>query len=381
MYFTFFNFREILMKYEFYIDESGNTGDIFCNDFYKNLSDQPYYVSVAIGIDLQRKEKLEADLKEIFSKYTKTGKEIKCKDFYKKRPAIIVEAIDFIIKNNIPFFVDTVDKKYCINTTMCNHYLFNPCSLEEFNKEHYQRVADFLTKHMDKNYYLAFNNFLLEPNDSNLIELFQFFKDAMERNIKGLLDKSYLIEQLEKNKNLYLSLKDKYDEKSLGWFTPIPDYTKNGNKIILLPNLSTLAHLVARVNYFYNLENVVFIHDTQNDFDDIYSQLITSLADKSKLDLVETPYANFHTDKVLDVSYCNSKDSVFIQLADVLSGFISRYYKSLFLNSQEIEKIYDDIFCKIWSKSLARTGFGIHMTLGISSRKLIENRFNTCKNK
>ena len=370
-----------MIKFEFYIDESGNTGDIFCNDFYAKLSDQPHYVSVAIGIDSERKVGLETSLKEIFSKYTKTGKEIKCKDFYKKRPTLIQESIDFILKNDLPFFIDTVDKKYCINTTMCNHYLFNPCSLKEFDKEQHQKVADFLTKYMDENYYQDFNNFLLEPNDSNLIELFQLFKDAMDRNIKGLLNKNYLIKQLEKNKNLYLSLKDKYNEKSLGWFTPIPDYTKNGNKIILLPNLSTLAHLVARVNYFYNLENVQFIHDTQNDFDDIYSQLITSLSDKNKLDVMETPYANFYTDTISDVRYCNSEDSVFIQLADILSGFISRYYKSLFSNSKEIEKIYDDIFCQIWSKSLARTGFGIYMTIGISSRKLIENRFNTCKNK
>ena len=57
------------MKIEFYIDESGNTGDIFGIDFYKKLLNQPYFVSVAIGINGEKKIELESKIKEIFSKY------------------------------------------------------------------------------------------------------------------------------------------------------------------------------------------------------------------------------------------------------------------------------------------------------------------------
>lgn len=371
------------MKIEFYIDESGNTGDIFGIDFYKKLLNQPYFVSVAIGINGEKKIELESKIKEIFSKYTKVNKEIKCKDFYKKRPELIMECVEFIQNNNIPFFVDTVDKKYSINTTMCNHYLSNHCSPKVFNKNKHQMVSDFLTKNMDEKYYQDFYNFLLDPSESNLIDLFNFFNDAMNRNVKGLLNKQSLKIYLEENRSIYLKLRDECGEKALNWFTPIPDYTKNQNKILLLPNIPTLAHLIARVNNFYDLKNVDFIHDIQNDFNHIYSELLTSLTDDSKanLDVGETPYAEFFTNLPANLTYINSEESVFIQLADIVSGFFFRYYTSLFSNPVEIEKIHDDIFCKFWSLSLARTGFGIHMTMGISSRNLIENRFNTCKNK
>ena len=102
-----------------YIDESGNTGETLSKDSKFNFEEQPYYVLAGILVDDNTSTELEKFISSQKTTHHIQGNELKAKNIYSSKPAFVSELFDYIISNDIPFFIELMDKLFYLNIQLC----------------------------------------------------------------------------------------------------------------------------------------------------------------------------------------------------------------------------------------------------------------------
>lgn len=368
-----------------YIDESGNSGDLVQRKIDLTFSNQNIFTLSAVKIPEDVYSKLEKEfIPELKKKYKIQSGEIKSSNLFDKKPKVILEIVDFIKDNNIDYFIEITDKKYYICNSMVIHQVIPPyfISREELNGERKvlrEIYMDIFIRNIGESEYQCFFEACQNINEESLLNSFHTLKKFFSEKIKEEKD-LYLkiIYQCIVN-DIGISIEDYFDIKdkegldnAVRKFLPIPDENKKGQLIYLLPQISSLTNLVARVNYFNgNLEDINFIHDQQVHFDNILSYNVEKM-----LDVGETGYkftnSNFNIEKPVDITFdADSKDNVGIQIADILSGFTMRYMQKRFKN-EDMDSIYHEIFENIeYNKNLST----INYMIGISDFVKLNKRY------
>jgi hypothetical protein len=109
---------------------------------------------------------------------------------------------------------------------------------------------------------------------------------------------------------------------------PIPDANPAGKLLWVLPNLTSFTNIYARINRFAHkkISGVTLFHDEQLQIGDILlnnKTLAEELASvNAKLPLKN---ADFEFSESANMQFMRSHDSIGIQMADVLAGFVTRY--------------------------------------------------------
>ncbi|HHX2524857.1 DUF3800 domain-containing protein [Neisseria flavescens] len=368
-----------------YIDESGNSGDLVQRKIDLTFSNQNIFTLSAVKIPEDVYSKLEKEfIPELKKKYKIQSGEIKSSNLFDKKPKVILEIVDFIKDNNIDYFIEITDKKYYICNSMVIYQVIPPyfISREELNGERKvlrEIYMDIFIRNIGESEYQCFFEACQNINEESLLNSFHTLKKFFSEKIKEEKD-LYLkiIYQCIVN-DIGISIEDYFDIKdkegldnAVRKFLPIPDENKKGQLIYLLPQISSLTNLVARVNYFNgNLEDINFIHDQQVHFDNILSYNVEKM-----LDVGETGYkftnSNFNIEKPVDITFdADSKDNVGIQIADILSGFTMRYMQKRFKN-EDMDSIYHEIFENIeYNKNLST----INYMIGISGFVKLNKRY------
>lgn len=368
-----------------YIDESGNSGDLVQRKIDLTFSNQNIFTLSAVKIPEDVYSKLEKEfIPELKKKYKIQSGEIKSSNLFDKKPKVILEIVDFIKDNNIDYFIEITDKKYYICNSMVIYQVIPPyfISREELNGERKvlrEIYMDIFIRNIGESEYQCFFEACQNINEESLLNSFHTLKKLFSEKIKEEKD-LYLkiIYQCIVN-DIGISIEDYFDIKdkegldnAVRKFLPIPDENKKGQLIYLLPQISSLTNLVARVNYFNgNLEDINFIHDQQVHFDNILSYNVEKM-----LDVGETGYkftnSNFNIEKPVDITFdADSKDNVGIQIADILSGFTMRYMQKRFKN-EDMDSIYHEIFENIeYNKNLST----INYMIGISGFVKLNKRY------
>lgn len=368
-----------------YIDESGNSGDLVQRKIDLTFSNQNIFTLSAVKIPEDVYSKLEKEfIPELKKKYKIQSGEIKSSNLFDKKPKVILEIVDFIKDNNIDYFIEITDKKYYICNSMVIYQVIPPyfISREELNGERKvlrEIYMDIFIRNIGESEYQCFFEACQNINEESLLNSFHTLKKFFSEKIKEEKD-LYLkiIYQCIVN-DIGISIEDYFDIKdkegldnAVRKFLPIPDENKKGQLIYLLPQISSLTNLVARVNYFNgNLEDINLIHDQQVHFDNILSYNVEKM-----LDVGETGYkftnSNFNIEKPVDITFdADSKDNVGIQIADILSGFTMRYMQKRFKN-EDMDSIYHEIFENIeYNKNLST----INYMIGISGFVKLNKRY------
>lgn len=112
------------MRYKYYLDESGNTGDLVNKQRDLTFASQPLFSLAAIG--LKESSDLTDFVAMLIKKYNIQQNELKSSSIYKYKPELILEVCKHITKNNLSFFLEVVDKKYFICTAIVNHLILPP---------------------------------------------------------------------------------------------------------------------------------------------------------------------------------------------------------------------------------------------------------------
>lgn len=220
------------MATTYFIDESGNSGDIASQQALENFAEQPIFSLACIGIE----DKLALDnfVCELIKKYKIQAKELKSTSICNKKRYIIKDVVNFLIDNSGKILVEIVDKKYQLCSALTDYYVFykqvigdkeNIANLN-FRK---RTVCDFIYYNISEE---QLKNFIDSLNgvegDVSLIERCFF-------NIKLLFKKddqipNYWIQFVNESKDEFEKIKNKEGNIiAKKKFLPLPDFSGGKN--------------------------------------------------------------------------------------------------------------------------------------------------------
>jgi hypothetical protein len=334
---------------DFYIDESGNTGDVLSTGDDFDFCGQPVFSLACIGID--DTQKLDEFISKLKEKYRVQSPELKCSKVYSKKPKFISDLIDFLGKENFPIFIEVVDKKYFITANLVNcHVMPAYTSPPETPESQMVRnhCADFIYYNAPISVFHKFIKACENPSNESLMDSFQEIRSFV-KNYSPVNGLSKFIEKcIDESINDYNELKSANDNEAYLKFIPVPDSSKRGKSIWMLPNLSSFTNIYARINLYLggNISTARIIHDEQVHFDEILTdnKKILEELDMSRAIVISTAKYSFSEKASLEFSESHQHSS--IQVADILAGMAMRYMQEKIqgaVSSSEIVGAYNAI--------------------------------------
>lgn len=312
---------------DYYIDESGNTGDLVNAGDAFNFGQQPIFALSCVGID--DPADLDREVEKLRTKHRIQGLELKSSSV-REKPGFVIDILAYLAKRHLPVFVEVVDKRFFICATMVNHTIMPPVG---------ETDADIDTLRL-KNLFGEYMHAEMPPDVmQGYIEACQTPSiDSTRSAIKALL--RWLRPRMPADEiaaGLYLFAADTLkDLEELGAseaadalaFLPVPDASKADKPYWMLPHLSSFTNIYARINLLHRrrLSGVRLLHDEQLQYDNILGAGKLAAERFTKLGLtVPIRCADFAFDSVAQLAFAKSHSCAGIQVADVLAGFAMRY--------------------------------------------------------
>lgn len=350
-----------------FIDESGNTGDLVKEEMDLNFAGQKLFVLCAVKVRDEALIEANLEVLKLKEKHKIKSKELKSKKIFDSKPEFILDLIILLAKFDVQLFIEVVDKKFYICTSIVNHQILPPYFTGDESDGSFQLqrniISDYLARNLTINEFVAFSNSCINLSEESLNASWEALLSFLKRKNDDC--SSTIIRHLIETQDDYRVLKENEGQDfALSKFVPIPDIGKHGRKIYLLPQISCLTNIIARVNHASNLNLISFLHDEQKHFDEIILNNVNLMKSLSGGD-VKFHYADFSIDRTPNVSFENiSDENIFIQVADIISGFLLRYVQHI-INGERLLDIYHKIFHCINSVSgiTLEKGTGINFVM------------------
>ncbi|MGX4745751.1 DUF3800 domain-containing protein [Providencia rettgeri] len=362
---------------DYFLDESGNTGDLVKIPSDLNFAAQPLFSLACVGVPDM--EHLDSYIDELKKKHRIQGDELKSKNIYKSNPKFMLDLFEYIKTEKLPFYVEVVDKKYTIVTSMVNHQIIPPY-FDMFETERQAQglrneLSDYLTENLPDSCYNAFFESCLNKSEKNLLNSMKSLRNYFDSSAFKFQYKNDSIKCL-KNTFKFFHAEKTSNKEILGLLNPIPDINKRGSEIHLLPHVHSWYNIIGKVNKYQksNLSDVTFFHDQQDHFDDILHFCTKQI---QELDVVNPfdPSTDYRINSDISLKFPDSKKSSGIQLADILAGFISRYSLE-FLYKKDVNDVYHDVFMQLRECYSNDNFFSVNFVLPINRRKVLFDKFN-----
>jgi hypothetical protein len=357
---------------DFYLDESGNTGDALKIGASFDSFSQPIFCLSCIGVD---NPDLDEFIKKIKNKYHIQANELKSTKIYKSKPKLILEVIEFIVSNDLPVFIEVVDKKYHVVSNIVNLYIINEFPSYFFGKEFslINGCADFIYNFAPDLIFSHFIELCKSPSKENLLKHLKEINSFSNEYLHLDQYARFISESTANNIENIKKLPDGEDSSEMvrKHFTPIPDQKKRSDDFVfMLPNMTSLVNIYARINKFKNgeLSDINLYHDEQVQFDKILlinKSLVESIHFGSELHF---PHANYDFDQVAKLSFIKSEDCISIQVADLLAGIFMRYTQDIIKGISVAPEIKQSIDL-ILDKYSGRNGTGVNI---VSTQEIVD---------
>jgi len=333
-----------------YIDESGNTGETLINNGKLNFVDQPYYALTGLLISDSIKSDLVSYIQTKKTEYRIQSPELKAKNIYKKQPGLIIDIVNYIICKSIPVFIELMDKHFYLNIQIIEHIIVPSYSLPltNDNMQYKNILASNITPYLSNDIYNQFVIACKEYSAVELEKLFQILLIHFSNTNNG-----------ELKKNIELTIED-YNEKkahstdAYKSFLPIPDKNHRNRLIHLLPNYHAFTNLIGRVEKYrvdFKTGDYEIVHDEQKQFDIIYKKALDIMKERDIDSVVANTIiserARFNINKDLKLEFVDSKQELMVQLSDLISGFVMRFWKDLSENNFENNSRFFSAFKKL----------------------------------
>jgi hypothetical protein len=327
---------------KFYLDESGNTGNLGTSNSKKlSFSDQPIFVLSAVGFPESMDVKLfEEFISEIKTKYGIQG-EMKSKNLRSNRYEIVLDILSFLDANDCPVFVEVTDKRYYLCVMIVENLVFPSISTSFMYDKHSPEIisalkngcADHLYKVLSEEIYINYCKTFAENREESLKK----FCDLLISYMADLKDEmsEVILKHLKATIVDIDDFKSIYNENNINKFMPFYDVDKSGNKLHVLPNTNSLYNLIMRIQKYCNItkeKTFEIIHDEQNNFKEVFednlSQLqsrqacIDSILPESKAKGIATVIS-----KDTSIVFEKSTNNSFLQVADVISGVTMKLFR------------------------------------------------------
>jgi hypothetical protein len=349
----------------FFIDESGNTGDLVNAGIELTFGDQPIFVLIAIGVDDEAK--LAEELARIRATHRIQGNELKSKRLT-SRPGVALDVARFLQNRGMPVFVEVVDKRFFICATMVNHFVVPPVA-GDFDQrsdviQMKNDIAEYLHAFAPNTVLQAYISACMTPSVPATRAAFNEMRSWLEGRMST-----------EPNAELVMMfVRDAFDDfeegaasgtENVNLFLPDPDLSKASKPYWMLPNLSSLTNVYGRINLYQNrqMKDVVLVHDEQVQFDRILED------GKTTMEAIARSGAAWpvrHADYGIPegaLRFSDSAHSAGIQAADVLAGFIMRFVQDVSRREKVPEREFLAAFRALSDFTNPRAATGLNYVL------------------
>ncbi|MFQ6257684.1 DUF3800 domain-containing protein [Yersinia enterocolitica] len=334
----------------YYLDECGHTGDLISDKYDFNYSNQRLFALTAIGLTKHNHKLLSTFIEELKKKHKIQGVELKSKNLIPNNIEFVIELFSKLHEIKSPIFIELVDKRFLTATNISNYQIdpgyFNPRNTLDKTKlaldvMFKNKFAEDLTALEDTSFLEKYIDCCLNPTEENLRASFANTKESIINNKDKFEYHELLIRCLDETLDDYRILKEQEGDDAVLRFLPLPDKSKSGKFIWLLPHISSLSNIVFRINKKYNkkISKIKFHHDTQVQLDTILQGNLSGLL---KLNIV-APYVkgvNYSINCIPTLKFEDSKKEIGIQIADIISGFVVRYTFDRLFSSKDIDERY-----------------------------------------
>lgn len=356
------------MNISFFIDESGHSGDAVTTGTAYDFVDQPYFVLAALGIEDETKLTQQIDTLRVAHRIP--AGELKSKSL-QGRPLFISDLLSLVYDQNLPFFIEVVDKKYFVCIHLVNSQLLpSVLGYRDDSKLHFLKnhLVDFLYDEISDHVLDRFVDACIRPSDHSLMSAFGsqlLFSAGKSTTSDAQIIRECMHHMVIDAMKEYGEMR-KEDTEAYLQFLPSPDLNKRGKRVWMLPNLSSLTNIYARINLFRHrrLAGVRLIHDQQIELDDILRDSMRAAESiKDRKIKPFTPYSDYLFNESAQLEFVPSHESVGIQLADVVAGTVMRFYRDNLRGSTTYPPDVVSAIRRLLQKSDASTGIGVNQVV------------------
>lgn len=311
--------RKEKMHFFAYIDEYGNTGDAVKYNPAHPFGDQPIFCLSSILLKSNN-----AEMHSFLDTIRPNASEIKSKNMYPRWTPEAVRIFEKMATSKYKTRIELVDKKYQICSYIVNQFFLPPgeCvnNLEEW-KMTARLFSDKLYNELPSDVYAEYNNLAKKCTEENIqiffdlllkkIDLFQaddvsdYMKEALKETEDSFHNKMFAFRECN---NLFLK-----------------DFGASGNELYLVPNLLSFTNLYCRLCPLPIM--ITIVHDNQTQFGSIMKSHKEFLVKQKNL-LPRLNGVGWNPTDIRDLPFelSDSKSCRFIQVADVVSGFVGRIH-------------------------------------------------------
>lgn len=367
--------KECTMAISYYIDESGHSGDLIKSGNALDFDGQPFFSLACIGVDDETR--LNDEIARLKLHYRFESAELKSA-LLKSNPNFVVDLVELLCKDQHPFFIEMVDKKYflCANIVNCQILpLTSGLEIGPLDLFVRNRFADYLYDHASIKVFEAFIAACAYPSEQTLRESIIALQSMNERD--GVESDVAQAIRLGAAKCLdeYETMKQRRENAHLNYL-PHPDEGKRSKLVWITPNLSSFCNIYARINLFHggNLSGVRIIHDEQKHLDKILEAAKQNterlLKDGAR---VYTPHADYRFTQSAPLFFADSHRSIGIQTADMLAGLTMRYFKARAIDTKSISPQLAAAIDMLLDHSVPPKGMGLNLV--VPSKSAIPPRY------
>lgn len=350
---------------KYYLDESGNTGDLIRAGNRFEFARQPVFVLACIGTD--DSADLAEEIARLKARYKVQASELKSGARLGK-PLLVSDILHYLRRHNLPVLIEVVEKRFFICMNIVERLVTPPVGAIDLEPRFLALkniFADYLRHCLPDDVLHKYVAACEAPSALTLRTAFT--------SVKGHLLKQGSNDEIAIGILRFLVDSEREFEEmgpttpaAQSRFLPVPDNGKTGRPLWMLPNLSSFTNIYARINQLHerNVSNITLVHDEQFYFERILQDGKVATEALIGMDAVPAmPHADFGFNEAASLVFARSDDSPGIQVADVIAGFVMRYVKAVLFNEPGPHPELHDVFHELLSLSVPSRGIGINFVL------------------
>ena len=331
-----------------FVDESGNTGETLSKEFKFNFDEQPIYVLAGI-LPGPKEAHLDQFFLDLLTRYKIKASEAKAKQLYERKPRLLNDLIDFLRNNDIPVFIELMDKIYYLNIQITTFFIYPLPPINDSVVAHNMQIASTLSEYLTMEIYQMFINTCKAYSNESLERFYEELIDHFDS-----IDQYHYKGYVQLVREAYFESKTLSPEKALRASLPIPDLNPHSRWLHLLPNVSAFTGMIGRVQKhrkIHSIENIQIMHDEQKQFGNIYFESLDIMRGSDSDSFIQnisiSQTTSLNLDEKISMKFDESKSNPQIQIADLIAGFTMRFWID-FMNEEESKvDIYLPHFLKL----------------------------------
>ncbi|MEW6597849.1 MAG: DUF3800 domain-containing protein [Pseudomonadota bacterium] len=315
------------MAQHYYIDESGNAGDLARTDPGLTFGDQPIFSLAAVGIDDD--PLLAADVAQLKIQHRVALSELKASRLH-SRPAFIEDLVDLLSAYRAPVLVEVVEKRFMVAIHIVNHQLLTGGHHvgDPTGEALGRALAEYLGQAAPDAVLGGFIDACAAPSSASVIRSLTTLRDW----VRGFRPEFELSDIAGKLAGLALDElePDAGPDHPFSYrrFLPSPDAGPSGKLMWMLPALSSFTNLYARLNQLHGrqLSQVTLIHDEQRYVEGAVRDGKLSMETlRDQMAKITAQFADYQITEAASLRFASSTGAVGLQVADVIAGSIARH--------------------------------------------------------